>query len=134
MLTAHDTAPVKGSARLSDLLRRPQIGYEDLAPFDPERPALSHAVREAVEIQMKYAGYIERQFCDLEQYRKLQSRPLPLDLDYNEVDSLRLEARQKLNAVKPLNFGQAARISGVSPADITALMIYIETHRKGERA
>ena len=79
-------------------------------------------------------GYIERQMRDVEQYRKLQSRPLPLDLDYNEVDSLRLEARQKLNAVKPLNFGQAARISGVSPADITALMIYIETHRKGERA
>ena len=70
----------------------------------------------------------------VEQYRKLQSRPLPLDLDYNEVDSLRLEARQKLNAVKPLNFGQAARISGVSPADITALMIYIETHKKEEKA
>ena len=81
-----------------------------------------------------YAGYIERQMRDVEQYRKLQSRPLPLDLDYNEVDSLRLEARQKLNAVKPLNFGQAARISGVSPADITALMIYIETHKKEEKA
>ena len=79
-------------------------------------------------------GYIERQMRDVEQYRKLQSRPLPLDLDYNEVDSLRLEARQKLNAVKPLNFGQAARISGVSPADITALMIYIETHKKEEKA
>ena len=77
---------------------------------------------------------IDRQERDVEQYRRLQSRPLPLDLDYNEVDSLRLEARQKLNAVKPLNFGQAARISGVSPADITALMIYIETHRKGEKA
>ena len=98
---------------------------------DPERPELPAVIREQVEIRVKYAGYIERQMRDVEQYRKLQSRPLPLDLDYNEVDSLRLEARQKLNAVKPLNFGQAARISGVSPADITALMIYIETHKKG---
>ena len=102
--------------------------------FDPERPELPAVIREQVEIRVKYAGYIERQMRDVEQYRKLQSRPLPLDLDYNEVDSLRLEARQKLNAVKPLNFGQAVRISGVSPADITALMIYIETHKKEEKA
>ena len=103
-------------------------------PFDPERPELSAVIREQVEIRIKYAGYIERQERDVEQYRKLQSRPLPPDLDYGEVNSLRLEARQKLNAVKPLNFGQAARISGVSPADITALMIYMETHRKEEKA
>ena len=102
--------------------------------FDPERPELPAVIREQVEIRVKYAGYIERQMRDVEQYRKLQSRPLPLDLDYNEVDSLRQEARQKLNADTPLNFGQAARISGVSPADITALMIYIETHKKEEKA
>ena len=97
--------------------------------------ALLHAVRgEQVEIRIKYAGYISRQEKDVEQYRKLQSRPLPPALDYNSIDSIRLEARQKLNAVKPINFGQAARISGVSPADITALMIYMETRWKEDKA
>lgn len=133
-LEQHHSTPLKAGCKLIDLLRRPELSYADLAPFDAERPELPAVIREQVEIRIKYAGYIERQERDVEQYRRLQSRPLPLDLDYNEVDSLRLEARQKLNAVKPLNFGQAARISGVSPADITALMIYIETHRKGERA
>ena len=126
-------APVKAGCKLIDLLRRPELGYADLAAFDPERPALPAVIREQVEIRVKYAGYIERQQKDVEQYRKLQSRPLPPDLDYSAIDSLRLEARQKLNAVKPLNFGQAARISGVSPADITALMIFMETRWKGER-
>ena len=133
-LAGKNSTPLKAGCKLIDLLRRPELSYADLAMFDPERPELPAVIREQVEIRVKYAGYIERQMRDVEQYRKLQSRPLPLDLDYNEVDSLRLEARQKLNAVKPLNFGQAARISGVSPADITALMIYIETHRKGEKA
>lgn len=133
-LEQHHSTPLKAGCKLIDLLRRPELSYAALAPFDAERPELPAVIREQVEIRIKYAGYIERQERDVEQYRRLQSRPLPLDLDYNEVDSLRLEARQKLNAVKPLNFGQAARISGVSPADITALMIYIETHRKGERA
>ena len=130
-LAGKNSTPLKAGCKLIDLLRRPELSYADLAMFDPKRPELPAVIREQVEIRVKYAGYIERQMRDVEQYRKLQSRPLPLDLDYNEVDSLRLEARQKLNAVKPLNFGQAARISGVSPADITALMIYIETHKKG---
>ena len=133
-LAGKNSTPLKAGCKLIDLLRRPELSYADLAMFDPERPELPAVIREQVEIRVKYAGYIERQMRDVEQYRKLQSRPLPLDLDYNEVDSLRLEARQKLNAVKPLNFGQAARISGVSPADITALMIYIETHKKEEKA
>ncbi len=133
-LAGKNSTPLKAGCKLIDLLRRPELSYADLAMFDPERPELPAVIREQVEIRVKYAGYIERQMRDVEQYRKLQSRPLPLDLDYNEVDSLRLEARQKLNAVKPLNFGQAARISGVSPADITALMIYIETHNKEEKA
>ena len=133
-LAGKNSAPLKAGCKLIDLLRRPELSYADLAMFDPERPELPAVIREQVEIRVKYAGYIERQMRDVEQYRKLQSRPLPFDLDYNKVDSLRLEARQKLNAVKPLNFGQAARISGVSPADITALMIYIETHKKEEKA
>ena len=133
-LAGKNSAPVKAGCKLIDLLRRPELSYADLARFDPERPALPAVIREQVEIRVKYAGYIDRQQKDVEQYRKLQSRPLPPELDYGAIDSLRLEARQKLNAVKPLNFGQAARISGVSPADITALMIYMETRWKGEKA
>ena len=133
-LAGKNSAPVKAGCKLIDLLRRPELSYADLARFDPERPALPAVIREQVEIRVKYAGYIDRQQKDVEQYRKLQSRPLPPELDYSAIDSLRLEARQKLNAVKPINFGQAARISGVSPADITALMIYMETRWKGEKA
>ena len=132
-LAGKNSAPVKVGCKLIDLLRRPELGYDDLARFDPDRPALPAVIREQVEIRIKYAGYIERQQRDVEQYRKLQSRPLPVDLDYEQIDSLRLEARQKLGQVKPLNFGQAARISGVSPADITALMIYLETRWKEGR-
>ena len=131
-LAGKNSAPVRAGCKLIDLLRRPELSYADLARFDPDRPALPAVIREQVEIRVKYAGYIDRQQRDVEQYRKLQSRPLPPDLDYSGIDSLRLEARQKLNEVRPLNFGQAARISGVSPADITALMIYMETRWKGE--
>ena len=133
-LAGKNSAPVKAGCKLIDLLRRPELSYADLARFDPDRPALPAVIREQVEIRIKYAGYISRQEKDVEQYRKLQSRPLPPALDYNSVDSIRLEARQKLNAVKPINFGQAARISGVSPADITALMIYMETRWKEDKA
>ncbi|MDO4271031.1 MAG: tRNA uridine-5-carboxymethylaminomethyl(34) synthesis enzyme MnmG [Eubacteriales bacterium] len=134
-LAGRNSAPLKAGCKLIDLLRRPELSYEALAPFDPDRPALPAVIREQVEIRVKYAGYIDRQQRDVEQYRKLQGRALPAELDYSAIDSLRLEARQKLNAVKPLNFGQAARISGVSPADITALMIYMETKwKRGERA
>lgn len=133
-LSGKNSAPVKAGCKLIDLLRRPELSYADLARFDPDRPALPAVIREQVEIRIKYAGYISRQEKDVEQYRKLQSRPLPPMLDYNSIDSIRLEARQKLNAVKPINFGQAARISGVSPADITALMIYMETRWKEDNA
>ena len=133
-LAGKNSAPVKAGCKLIDLLRRPELSYADLARFDPDRPALPAVIREQVEIRIKYAGYISRQEKDVEQYRKLQSRPLPPALDYNSIDSIRLEARQKLNQVKPINFGQAARISGVSPADITALMIYMETRWKEDNA
>lgn len=133
-LAEKNSAALKVGCKLIDLLRRPEISYHNLAPFDPDRPTLPAVIREQVEIRIKYAGYIERQERDVAQYRKLQGRALPSDLDYSEIDSLRLEARQKLNQVRPLNFGQAARISGVSPADITALMIYLETKWKGNEA
>ena len=125
MLTARDSAPVKGSARLADLLRRPQIGYGDLAEFDPERPELPKAVTDEVEIQVKYAGYLARQEKQVEQFRQEESRLLPDDLDYAAIPGLRLEAREKLQKVRPVSIGQAGRISGVSPADVAVLLIYL---------
>ena len=125
LLTARDSAPVKGSARLADLLRRPQIGYGDLAPFDPERPELPKAVTDEVEIQVKYAGYLARQEKQVEQFRQEESRLLPDDLDYAALPGLRLEAREKLQKVRPVSIGQAGRISGVSPADVAVLLIYL---------
>lgn len=112
--------------RLCDLLRRPENTYESLAPDDPGRPQLPHEVTQAVEIAVKYQGYIDRQLRQVEEMRKLEGRPLPPDLDYKSLTGLRLEARQKLEAIRPLNLGQASRISGVSPADVAALMIHLE--------
>lgn len=129
-LQEHHSTPLKSGAHLNDLIRRPELGYDMLAPFDPERPELPDVIREQVEIQIKYEGYIARQLRDVEQFRKLESRALPADLDYTSMDSLRLEARQKLQQVRPINFGQASRISGVSPADITALMITVDMMEK----
>lgn len=133
-LTAHNSTPLKAGCRMIDLLRRPELGYDDLAIFDPDRPALDPAIREQVEIRIKYEGYIARQQKDVEQFRKLEARTLPQDIDYDAVPSLRLEARQKLKDIRPLNFGQAGRISGVSPADITALMIYLNLEKGGNDA
>ena len=129
-LTAQGTAAVKGSARMGDLVRRPQLSYLGLAPFDPQRPALSPEIQEEVEIQVKYAGYIKRQLKQVEQFQKEEARQLPPDLDYDSITGLRLEARQKLGKIRPLNIGQASRISGVSPADIAVLMVYLELQRQ----
>ena len=128
MLTEHGESPARDGARLADLLRRPRVGYADLAPFDPGRPDLRSEVTEQVEIALKYEGYIARQQRQVEEMRKLETRPLPPDLDYMEISVLRLEARQKLQQIRPLSLGQASRISGVSPADVAALMIWLE-HR-----
>ena len=129
-LTAQGTAPVNGSARMSDLVRRPQLSYSGLAPFDPQRPALSPDIQEEVEIQVKYAGYIKRQLKQVEQFQKEEGHLLPEDIDYDAITGLRLEARQKLGKIRPLNIGQASRISGVSPADIAVLMVYLELRKK----
>ena len=126
MLEAQGTAPVSGSARLADLLRRPQISYDLLAPFDPDRPPLSRAITEAVEIRLKYAGYIARQEKQVKEFQKAENRPLPPDADYEAIQGLRLEARQKLQEIRPLSVGQASRISGVSPADVAVLLIWLE--------
>ena len=126
MLEAKGSTPVQNSARLADLLRRPEISYGDIAPFDPDRPALPKAVTEEVEIQIKYAGYLLRQEKQVEEFKKEEARLLPEDLDYQAIGGLRLEARQKLQEIRPLSIGQAGRISGVSPADIAVLLIYLE--------
>ena len=126
MLAERGETPPRDGARLGDLLRRPRVGYADLAPFDPDRPTLCAEVTEQVEIALKYEGYIARQQRQVEEMRKLETRPLPPGLDYMDIPVLRIEARQKLDKIRPLNLGQASRISGVSPSDIAALMIWLE--------
>ena len=129
MLVSKGSAPVSGSARLSDLLRRPELCYGDLAPFDPNRPALSDAVTEEAQIQLKYAGYLTRQERQVAEFRREEGRLLPGSIDYSAIGGLRLEARQKLDAIRPVSLGQAGRISGVSPADIAVLMIWLEQNK-----
>ena len=135
ILVSRGTSPLTTGAKLADLLKRPQITYEDLTPVDKERPQYSTAVFEAVEIELKYEGYIKRQRADIEEARRLERKRLPQDVDYSAIQGLRLEAGEKLNKVKPENIGQAGRISGVSPADISVLLIWLASkEREGERA
>ena len=129
MLESRESAPVTNSARLADLLRRPQVTYEDIAPFDPNRPELPEAVAQEVQIQIKYAGYLARQEKQVAVFREEESRLLPADLDYAQIAGLRLEAQEKLQAIRPLSIGQAGRISGVSPADIAVLLIWLEQNK-----
>ncbi len=124
------TATLKSGCSLYDLLSRPQVSYSDLACVDPDRPALSKAVVNQVEISIKYKGYIEKQLAAARDFARLENRLLPDNIDYNKVTGLRIEARQKLLAIKPVSLGQASRISGVSPADISVLMIYLEQEKK----
>ena len=129
LLERKGTAPVSTGASLAELIRRPQIGYADLAEFDPVRPQLPRSVAAQVEIGLKYEGYIKRQLKQIEEFARLEGHKLPRDLDYSQITGLRLEAREKLAKIRPENFGQASRISGVSPADISVLMIYMESKR-----
>ena len=129
LLEQHGTSPVTNGVSLADLLRRPQIAYADLSLFDPERPSLGKAVCSQVEIRLKYEGYIRRQLKQIEEFAQMEDRPLPADIDYGQVPGLRLEAREKLSRIRPENFGRASRISGVSPADISVLMIYTEQNK-----
>ena len=129
MLEKRESAPVASSARLADLLRRPQVTYEDLAPFDKGRPELPQAVTNQVQIQLKYAGYLARQEKQVSDFQKEEARALPEDLNYEAIAGLRLEARQKLQEIRPRSIGQAGRISGVSPADIAVLLIYLEQNK-----
>ncbi len=126
MLEAHGTAPLNEGIRASELLRRPQISYADLAPFDQGRKPLPEAVVEQVEIGIKYEGYIKKQLAQVEQMHRLEEKKIPEDIDYKSVHGLRLEAAEKLDRIRPMNIGQAGRISGVSPADISVLLIYLQ--------
>jgi len=131
-LRSHGSAELKDSHGVSfaSLIRRPELNYELLSEIDPERPALSWRVREQVNIQIRYEGYIEKQKVQVEHFKKLEGKLLPQDVDYLHMDGLRLEARQKLDRIRPLNIGQASRVSGVSPADIAVLLVYLEKYRK----
>ena len=126
MLTEKGTAPLTEGVKIAELLRRPQISYADLAPFDANRPELPEAVIEQVEIEIKYEGYIKKQLAQVEQMHRLEEKKIPEDINYREIHGLRLEAIEKLDRVRPMNIGQASRISGVSPADVSVLLIYLQ--------
>ena len=125
LLESADTAPLTTGIRMSELIKRPQVSYDMLAPFDKERPPLSRSVREKVEVEIKYEGYIARQRAQVNEMLRLEGKKIPENIDYNDVYGLRLEAREKLDKVRPTDIGQASRISGVSPADVSVLLIYI---------
>ena len=130
-LTAHGSNTLKTAASLAELMCRQELSYEILAEIDTDRESLPKDVVEQVEIELKYEGYIERQMRQVEQYKKMEKKKIPEDLDYDEVPSLRLEARQKLKAFRPVSVGQASRISGVSPADVSVLLVYLEQYKRG---
>ena len=132
LLTLAESSLIVTGAKLSDLIKRPELSYEVLSPFDPERPSLGQDIIEQAEIIIRYQGYIKRQMSQIEQFRKLEDRALPAGTDYAAMDGLRIEARQKLDKIRPANLGQASRISGVSPSDIAALMIWL-TAQRGEK-
>ena len=126
LLEEKGESAVKDGARLADLLRRPRLTYEDLTPFDAQRPALAPAIVREAEITIKYSGYIDRQLRQVEEMKRLEERVLPANLDYLSIHGIRLEARQKLDEIRPRNLGQAGRVSGVSPADVAVLMVYLK--------
>ena len=132
LLESYESTPLHSGISLAELIRRPELNYEVLASVDPDRPKLLRGVAEQVNIHIKYDGYIRRQQKQVEQFQKLENRKIPEDLDYDEIPSLRIEARQKLKIVKPVSVGQASRISGVSPADISVLLVWLE-QKKGRK-
>ena len=132
-LEAHNSTPLKTGTTLGELIRRPELDYEMLAELDPERPQLNRGVGEQVNINIKYEGYIKRQLKQVEQFKKLENKKIPETIRYEEIHGLRIEAQQKLNLFRPISVGQASRISGVSPADISVLLIYMEQMNRHPR-
>jgi len=125
-LTEHGSTELRTGVTLADIIRRPEFDYESTAPLDPERPVVDREVAEQINIQIKYEGYIVRQKSQVEHFLKLEHKRIPKDINYDEVKNLRKEARQKLEAIRPESMGQASRISGVSPADLSMLMLYLK--------
>ena len=129
LLEQYGSTPLTSGSTLGELIRRPELNYEALAPIDKNRPELRYDIREQVNINIKYDGYITRQLKQVEQFKKLESKKIPEDMDYDQVKSLRIEAVQKLKLYRPVSIGQASRIAGVSPADVSVLLVYLESHR-----
>lgn len=125
ILRSCGSTELNSGTTLAELIRRPELSYEKLALIDENRPELPDDVKEQVDINIKYEGYIRRQLRQVEQFKKLENKRIPDDIDYNNINSLRIEAKQKLSEIKPLSVGQASRISGVSPADISVLLVYL---------
>ncbi len=132
-LEKYQSTPLKTATTLAELLKRPELNYELLAELDGERPELPEDVTEQVEINLKYEGYIVRQLRQVEQFKRMENKKIPAELDYEDIESLRMEARQKLIAIRPASVGQASRISGVSPADISVLLVYLEQYHRREK-
>lgn len=130
LLVSRGTSPLPRGVKEVELLKRPQITYDDLTPFDVNRPDIPREIFEQVEIELKYEGYIVRQTAQINEMRRLEVKAIPPETDYNNIDGLRLEAREKLSKIRPMNVGQASRISGVSPADISVLLIYLAKEGK----
>lgn len=132
LLQQYGSTPLKNGISLGDLIRRPELSYDIMAPLDKKRPELPYDVREQININIKYDGYIRRQLKQVEGFKKLENKKLPKDIDYDAISGLRIEAKQKLNAYRPISIGQASRIAGVSPADISVLLVYMESYRRGK--
>ena len=129
-MESYGSTLLKNGSSLAELIRRPELSYKILAPLDKKRPELPEDVAEQVNINIKYDGYIRRQLKQVEQFKKLETKRLPEDLDYDMVNGLRIEAKQKLKEYRPVSIGQASRIAGVSPADISVLLVYMESYRR----
>lgn len=132
-LIEHGSSPISTGVKLSELLKRPELSYEALREIDPQRPDLPRSVKEEVEIEIKYEGYIKKQLQQIEQFKKLENKKIPEWVDYNQISGLSTEAKQKLSQIRPASIGQASRISGVSPADISVLLIWLEQAKKGSK-
>ena len=133
-LEKHGTSPVQSGVSMADLLKRPQISYDDLSEIDDEtRPELSYHEITQLEVTVKYEGYISKQIAQIERFKKMEQKKLSSDIEYEKIDGLRIEARQKLDKIKPTSVGQASRISGVSPADINVLLVYLEKKRREKK-
>ena len=132
LLQQYGSTPLKNGISLGDLIRRPELSYDIVAPLDKKRSELPYDVREQININIKYEGYIRRQLKQVEGFKKLENKKLTKDIDYDAISGLRIEAKQKLNAYRPISIGQASRIAGVSPADISVLLVYMESYRRGK--